>query len=136
VDTPPTLRASRWFWPLVLFPYAVEDSHTRTFTGRAVLGGIKGSLSRAVVVLTDDAIEVRGRFTRREHLRVPLDEIRSADLLAGRRGIVEIHFGDARWGKLARLVTSGSPAGSRNRVLLNVDDPDTWVSEIVRHTVD
>lgn len=136
VQAPPTLRASRWFWPLVLFPYAAEDSHTRTFTGRAVLKDVKGSLSRAVVELTEEAIQIRGRFTGREHLGIPLDEVQSVGTLEDRQGIVEIDFGNARWGKLARLVTSGSPAGSRHRILLNVDDPDSWVSEIAEYVAD
>jgi hypothetical protein len=120
----------------VLFPYAVEDSHTRSFTGKTVLEDIKGSLSRATVEITEDALVIRGLFTGREHLGIPLDEIQSVDAFEDHRGIVEIRFENARWGRLARLATSGSPAGSRNRILLNVDDPGTWVNEIARHVAD
>lgn len=101
-----------------------------------MLRDVKGSLSRAIVELIGDALVIRGRFTGREHLGIPLEEIRSVDLLAERRGIVEIRFENARWGRQARLVTSGLPAGSRHLILLNVDDPDVWLAEIAKHMVD
>lgn len=134
MDALPILRASRWFWPLVMFPYAIETSHTRTFTGRTVLENVKGSLSRVLVELTEEEIVISGRFTGWEHLAIPLDEVRTVEMLEGQRGIVQISFDDARWGRLARFITSGSPPGSRDRILLNVDDPDIWANEIARRT--
>lgn len=128
----PVLRESRWFWPVVLFPYAGEGSHTRTFTGKTVLRDVKAGLSRALLELTDEAVVVRGRFTGREHLKVPLEQIRWVDVVEGKPGLVEIRFGEARWGRLAKAATSGGPKGSRNRVMLNVSDTDSWLEEISR----
>jgi hypothetical protein len=130
VNSDPVLRQSRWFWPIVLFPYAVDDSHTRSFAGRTVLPDVKSSFSRAVITLTGDHLRVQGRITRRTHLVIPLTGIASVAGMEGKRGIVDIRFDDATWGPLARAVTSGQPPGSRSRILLNVVDADEWIGEI------
>lgn len=134
MDDEPVLGESRWLWPIVLFPYARERSHTRSFTGRAVLKDVKASLSRALLELTEENLIVRGRFTRREHLVIPLAEIRSVDIIDGKPGLIELRFSEADWGRLARIAISGAPTGSRNRVILNVNDTDTWLREIARRT--
>jgi hypothetical protein len=132
VPANPILREARWFWPIVLFPYAAEGAHTRSFTGRTTLKDVKASFSRAVVDLNEEELVVRGRFTRRKHLVVPIDEIREVDVVEGKPGLVELRFGDAKWGRLAQVVTSGSPRGSRHRVILNVNDTESWLQEIAR----
>lgn len=124
------LEESHWFWPIVLFPYAIENAHTRSFTGRTTLAGIKSSLARAIVTLSEDHLRVRGRVTRHTHLLLPLTGIESASTVPGKPGVVEIKFAGGTWGRLARAVTSGEPAGSRNRILLNVLDADLWVAEL------
>lgn len=116
----------------MLFPYAAEGSHTRSFTGRTTLKDVKASFSRALVELNERALVVRGRFTRRKHLVIPLDEIRHVYVVEGKPGLVEVRFGDARWGRLAQIVTSGAPRGSRHRVILNVNDTESWLQEIAR----
>lgn len=124
------LQEGHWFWPMVLFPYAMENAHTRSFTGRTILPDIKSSFARAVVTLSDDHLRIRGRITRRTHLIVPLSEIEVVSTVADKPGIVDIRFGGAGWSWLARVVTSGEPGGSRNRILLNVLDADLWAAEI------
>jgi hypothetical protein len=126
------LREARWFWPIVLFPYASEGANTRSFTGRTILKDIKASFSRALVDLNETALVVRGRFTRRKHLVIPLEEIRQVHLVEGKPGLVELRFGHARWGRLAQVMTSGAPRGSRHRVILNVNDTESWLQEIAR----
>ena len=124
----PVLTESRWFWPIVLFPYAIEGSHTRNYTGKAVLKGIKASLSRASLELNESAVVVRGHLTGNEHIVIPLEEIRRVDVLEGKPGLIELRFGKARFGRLAKSLTG--PPGSRNRVILNVEDTDAWLNEI------
>lgn len=132
VPADPILREARWFWPIVLFPYAAGGSHTRSFTGRTVLRNIKASFSRALLDLDENALVVRGRFTRRKHLVIPLEEVREVDLVEGKPGLVELRFGDATWGRLAEVVTSGAPHVSRHRLILNVNDTESWLREIAR----
>lgn len=127
------LTEAHWFWPVVLFPFAVEKAHTRTFTGKAVLRDIKGSFSRAIVDLNDDALVVRGRLTRIEHLVIPLEQFHSVSLHE-KPNLVDIRFSEGRYGRLARIVTSGTPAGSRSRIFLNVKNPEVWEREITLRT--
>lgn len=124
------LRECRSFWPIVLFPYEIENAHTRSFTGRTFLSGVKASFSRAIVTLNRDDLRICGRLTRRAHLVIPLAGIESVSSVEGKPGIVDVRFAGATWGWLARAVTSGEPAGSRNRILLNVADADGWAAEI------
>lgn len=126
------LEESRWFWPIVLFPYIADDSHTITFTGRAIVRDVKSSFSRVILAMTEDEIEVRGRLSRKQLLVVPLGQIESVDRLEGNPEVLDVRFRSARWGWLARFVTSGQPPGARNRILLNVSDTGTWEQELAR----
>ena len=132
MGTDPILSEANWIWPLVFFAYEIEDSHTRTFTGRTVIGGMKSALARVRLELRHDGLEVRGRLSGTVHLRVKPDAIVSCELRGSSRPLVEIRFSQSEWSRFARLLVSGAPAGARDRVVLNVDSPSTWKDQIDR----
>ena len=124
------LRERRLLWPLVLFRYNIEHSHTKTFTGTEWLDGIKGGLSLSSLELTDEALIVTGLVLRRRHLSISLGEIEDVGLFENRPGLIDVRFREAEWGTLARFATSGKPGGDRKRVILNVHDHAAWLDEI------
>ncbi|MDH3247440.1 MAG: hypothetical protein OEQ47_00650 [Acidimicrobiia bacterium] len=126
------LSEAHWIWPLVLFPYEIEHSHTRTFTGRTVIGGMKSALARVRLELRYDGLEVRGRLSGTVHLKVDRDALLSCDFVGGSRPLVEVRFSESDRSRLARLLLSGAPAGARDRVTLNVESPSNWKAEIDR----
>ncbi len=126
------LSEAHWIWPLVFFPYEIEHSHTRTFTGRTVIGGMKGALARVRLELRHDGFEVRGRCSGTVHLKVDRTAIMSCALMGGSRPLVEVRFSESERSRLARLLVSGAPSGARDRVVLNVESPSTWKAEIDR----
>lgn len=126
----PILSEAHWVWPLVFFPYEIEHSHTRTFTGRAVIGGMKSAMARVRLELWDDGLRVRGRLSGIVHLDVEPSGITSCELRGGSRPLVEVRFSDSEWSRLARLLVSGAPAGARDRVVLNVASPSVWKQQI------
>ena len=128
----PILSEAHWVWPLVFFPYEIEDSHTRTFTGRTVIGGMKSALARVRLELRHDGLEVRGRFSGKVHLRVERSEIVSCELRGGSHPLVEVRFSRSERSRLAKLLVSGAPSGSRHRVVLNVESPSMWKDQIER----
>ena len=132
MGSPPILSEAHWIWPLVFFPYEIEDSHTRTFTGRVVIGGMKSALARVRLELRHDGLEVRGRLSGRVHLRVERNGIVSCELRGGSRPLVEVRFSESDWSRFAKLLVSGAPAGARDRVVLNVESPSTWKEQIDR----
>ena len=126
----PILSEAHWVWPLVFLPYEIERSHTRTFTGRAVIGGMKSAMARVRLELRDDGLRVRGRVSGIVHLDVAAGGITSCELRGGSRPLVEVRFSDSEWSRLARLLVSGAPAGARDRVVLNVESPSVWKQQI------
>ena len=126
------LSEAHWVWPLVFFPYEIEHSHTRTFTGRTVIGGMKSAMARVRLELRHHGLEVRGRFSDTVHLRVDRTAIISCELLGESRPLVEVRFSESEWSRFARLLVSGAPSGARDRVVLNVGSPSTWKDQIDR----
>ena len=126
------LSEAHWIWPLVFFPYEIEHSHTRTFTGRTVIGGMKSALARVRLELRHDGLEVRGRLSGTVHLKVDRNALLSCELLGGSRPLVDVRFSESERSRLARLLLSGAPAGARDRVTLNVESPSMWKAEIDR----
>jgi hypothetical protein len=124
------LRQRRWVWPVVLIPFEAPRMHTISLTGRAVMRDVKAGISRATIELTDEALVVRGNFRGREHLRIPRAAITEVLDLTPKRGLLHVRFTDAEWGLLPRALTAGGPAGARTRIILNVDDPATWVEAL------
>ena len=130
--SPPILSEAHWIWPLVFFPHEIEDSDTRTFTGRTVIGGMKSALARVRLDLRPDALSVAGRLSGVVHLQVAASGLVSCALQAGPRPLVEVRVIESEWSRLARLLVSGSPAGARDRVVLNVGSPAEWKAHFDR----
>ncbi|HEY5651094.1 MAG TPA: hypothetical protein VIW46_06560 [Acidimicrobiia bacterium] len=132
MENPPVLSETRWFWPVVFLPYAIDRALTWTFTRRAGLGGMKSSLSRATLELSPDGIVVRSRLTGVAHLRVAAEDLLSCEVIGGSAEVVEVRFGDADRSRFARMLLSGSPSGAFDRVILNVRTPTEWKAKIDR----
>ncbi len=128
----PILSEAHWVWPLVFFPYEIEHSHTRTFTGRAVIGGMKSALARVRLELWSDGLRVSGRLSGIVHLDVRLDAIVFCELRGEAHPLVEVRFSESKWSRFAKLLVSGAPAGARDRVMLNVRAPAEWKAQIDR----
>jgi len=45
------LKEARLFWPLVLFPFEIDNAHTQSYTGRCWVKNIKASFSYANLTL-------------------------------------------------------------------------------------
>jgi hypothetical protein len=58
------MKESRVFWPLVLFPYSINNAHTRSYTGRCWVKDIKASFSFANIILSDLNLTCRYRIFR------------------------------------------------------------------------
>ncbi len=116
----------------MFFPYAIDRAHTWTFTGRAGLGGMKSSLSRATLELSQDGIAVRGRLTGVTHLLVAAGDLLSCEIIGAKAEVVEVRFREAERSRFVRLLLSGSPPGDFDRVILNVRAPDEWKARIDR----
>lgn len=117
-------------WPLVFFPYDIEHSHTRTFTGRTVIGGMKSALARVRLELWEEGLKVCGRITGKVHLEVDRSALLSSELRDG--SLLEVRFSESDWSRFAKLLVSGAPAGARDRVVLNVQSPSMWKQQIDR----
>jgi hypothetical protein len=124
------LRQRRWVWPVVLIPFEAPRMHTISLTGRAVMRDVKAGISRATLELTGEALVLRGNLRGRVHLRIPRSAISETLDLAPKRGLVHVRFTHADWGLLPRALTAGGPAGARNRIILNVDDPAGWLAAL------
>ncbi len=113
-----------------MFPAAVEHPHTVMVGGAGTVRGIKSAMSRVSLELWPDALVVRGRLTGRVRLRIPLDSIQVAEPWERNQRLIMIHFQRAEWGRHARLMTSGQPAGRRDRIVLALRQPEEWIAEL------
>jgi hypothetical protein len=109
------LRESKIFWPLVLFPFAIENAHTGSYTGRCWVKDIKASFSFADIILTDTKLICRYRILRLLIFDVSLQDIDEVKNLEDKPGLIQIKYRSAIFGKLAKLALSGQPAGSENQ---------------------
>ena len=116
------MRESKIFWPLVLFPFAIDNAHTRSYTGRCWVKDIKASFSFADIILTDTNLICRFRLLRLLIFDVSLQDIDEVKNLKDKPGLILIKYRSAIFGKLTRLALSGQPAGSKNQIILNVRD--------------
>ncbi len=126
------LRQSRWLFPAVIFPSAVNHAHTRSWTGRAVLANTKSALSAATILLTETELLVKGRIFGTCHLRIALADITDASPLDAKQGVVEVRVDVMGRSRLARLAMSGQPVAAPDRIILNVDEPAVWLDELSR----
>ena len=124
------MRESKIFWPLVLFPFAIENAHTRSYTGRCWVKDIKASFSFADIILTDTKLICRYRILRLLIFDVSLQDIDEVKNLEDKPGLIQIKYRSAIFGKLAKLALSGQPAGSENQILINVMDEQRWLNKL------
>ena len=124
------MRESTIFWPLVLFPFAIDNAHTRTYTGRCWIKDIKASFSFADIILTDTNLICRFRMLRLLIFDVSLQDIDEVKNLKDKPGLILIKYRSAIFGKLTKLALSGQPAGSKNQIILNVMDEQKWLNNL------
>ncbi len=128
----PILTETHWFWPLVLFPFDIEKSHTRALTGKGSVADVKAGMSLARLDLSAEGLTVRGRLSGVAHLRIASAGLTASRLTGDSSQFVEVRFTGARWSRFARFLVSGAPAGARDRVLLSVAAPAEWKASIDR----
>ena len=124
------MRESKIFWPLVLFPFAIDNAHTRSYTGRCWVKDIKASFSFADIILTDTKLICRYRILRLLIFDVSLQDIDEVKNLEDKPGLILIKYRSAIFGMLAKLALSGQPAGSENQIIINVMDEQRWLSKL------
>lgn len=124
------MRESKIFWPLVLFPFAIDNAHTRSYTGRYWIKDIKASFSFADIILTDTNLICRFRLLRLLIFDVSLQDIDEVKNLKDKPGLILIKYRSAIFGKLTRLALSGQPAGSKNQIMMNVRDEQKWLNNL------
>ena len=124
------MRESKIFWPLVLFPFAIDNAHTRSYTGRCWVQDIKASFSFAEITLTDINLICRVRLLRLLIFDVSLQNIDEVKNLEDKPGLILIKYRSAIFGKLTRLALSGQPGGSKNQIILNVRDEQKWLNNL------
>jgi len=132
------MQESKVFWPLVLFPYAVEKAHTRCYTGRCWVKDIKASFSFANLTLRDWKLTCRYRAFHFPIIELFLTDINDVKKVENKPGLILIKFRHATFGKLAKIALSGQPKGSQNQVIINVRDDQAWLEKLntARHLSD
>ena len=124
------MRESKIFWPLVLFLFAIDNAHTRSYTGRCWVKDIKASFSFADIILTDTNLICRFRLLRLLIFDVSLQDIDEVKNLEDKPGLILIKYRSAIFGKLTKLALSGQPAGSKNQIIINVMDEQKWLNNL------
>jgi hypothetical protein len=124
------LRESKIFWPLVLFPFAIDNAHKRSYTGRCWIKDIKASFSFANIILTNTNLICRFRMLRLLIFDVSLQDIDEVKNLEDKPDLIQIKYRSAIFGKLTKLALSGQPAGSKNQIILNVMDEQKWLNNL------
>lgn len=132
MDDRSILSEKHWVWPLVLFPYEIEDSHTMSFIGSGFVRGMKSGLARVALAVSNRGIVVRGRLSGVTHLEIAPEQLVSCEIVGEAPPMVEVRFATAHWSRFAKLLISGAPPGSTDRVMLNVASPRQWKQEIDR----
>ena len=124
------MRESKIFWPLVLFPFAIDNAHTRSYTGRCWIKDIKAFFSFANIILTNTNLICRFRMLRLLIFDVSLKDIDKVKNLEDKPGLIQIKYRSAIFGNLTKLALSGQPAGSKNQIILNVMDEKKWLNNL------
>ena len=124
------LKESKIFWPLILFPFASDNSHTRSYTGRCWAKNIKASFSFARIELTDTKLTCWYRLFNLLILDLSLRHIEEIENIEDKPGLIQVKFQSALFGNLTKFALSGQPSGSKNRVILNVMDERAWLTNL------
>jgi hypothetical protein len=123
------MRESKLIWPLVLFPFVIDNAHTRTYTGRCWVKDIKATFSFAEIKLTTTNLTCRSRLFNFLIFNLSLPDIEEIKSLENKPGLILIKYRSAEFGKLARFSLSGQPPGSKNQVILNVKNEQRWLNK-------
>lgn len=115
---------------MVLFPFSIENAHTRSYTGRYWLKDIKASFSFASIELTESSLICRYRLFDLLIFNIDFSEIEETIPIRDKPGLISIRFNQAMFGKLAEFALSGQPAGSKNQVILNVRNGSAWLEKL------
>ena len=124
------LKESRTVWPLVLIPFAIDNAHTRTFTGRCWVKDIKASFNFANLELTDTNLICRYRLFRMLIFDLSLNHLDEVINLGDKPGLILIKFRIAEFGNFTKFALSGQPSGSKNRLIINVTEKQKWLSRL------
>jgi hypothetical protein len=124
------VKESRKIWALVLFPFAIENAHTRSYTGRCWVKDIKASFGFAYIILTDTNLTCRYRLFNLLIFDLPLQHIVEVTDMEDKPGLILIKFQFAVFGNLAKFALSGQPPGSKNQVIINVIDEQKWLTKL------
>lgn len=129
------MTESKIFWPLVLFPYAIDNAHTRSFTGRCWIKDIKASFSFARIILSDSKLTCKYRIFNLPIIELSVKDITEVRKLENKPGLILIKFRNATFGKLAKLALSGKPAGTKDQMIINVKYVRVWLDKLEELTV-
>ena len=124
------LEVRRAMWPLVLFP-SVRGNHSRVFTGRRWVHGIRAGFGLCALYLTDKRLFVQLRLPNVLLIDIARDDIGSVGFVDRERDLLGIRYSKSRVSPLTKLlVFSGSPA-RRDLVFLSLGhDSQQWLTAL------
>jgi hypothetical protein len=114
---------------LVLFPYAIDNAHTRTYTSRCWVKDIKATFSFAEIKLAKTNLTCRWRLLNFLIFDLVLPDIAKVKNLEDKPGLILLRFRRANFGKITKFALSGQPAGSKNQVILNFKNKQGWLNK-------
>ena len=123
------MRESKIFWPIVLFPFAIDHAHTLSYTGRCWIKDIKASFSFANLELSDSNLTCRYRLFNLPIIDLSLEDVIEVRKYEDKPGLILIKFRKATYGKLTKFVLSGQPPGSRDKIIINVKKKQDWINK-------
>lgn len=124
------MKESKIFWPIVLFPFAIDNAHTRSYTGRCWVKDMKASFSFANLALNDTNLTCRYRLFNLLIFDLSLEDVIEVRKFEDKPGLILIKFRDATFGKLAKFALSGQPPGSKDKIIINVKKEQNWINKL------
>jgi hypothetical protein len=92
------MKESKIFWPIVLFPFAIDNAHTRSYTGRCWVKDMKASFSFANLALNDTNLTCRYRLFNLLIFDLSLEDVIEVRKFEDKPGLILIKFRDATFG--------------------------------------
>jgi hypothetical protein len=124
------LKESKIFWPLVLFPFAIKNANTRSYTGRCWVKDIKASFGFAEIILTHTNLTCKYRLFNLLIIDLSLSDIDEINNIEDKPGLILIRFQKANIGRVSKFALSGQPPGSKNKVIINVNNEREWLNTL------
>jgi hypothetical protein len=124
------LKESKIFWPLVLFPFAIKNANTRSYTGRCWVKDIKASFGFAKIILTHTNLTCKYKLFNLLIFDLSLSDIDEVNNIEDKPGLILIKFQRAKIGRISKFALSGQPSGSRNQVIINVNNEREWLNKL------